>query len=424
MGTIKVLESIQEQDLEERLSETSTFSSSSSSSALPSKGRGLKSGDKAAQDGAPEDHGHRHRHVPSQEVPSAKERTTSTVQVGSVKGGLENGVPISGKVSRTDSKAVNVAPPPTKDVPSTKPGVGDAGEGFIQQSARYQRPTFPLSAAAPGQQNPHRRRSSSKVSTEIPIKVKINKAEPRQRAESETNSTVSEDGESREVHTPLSSVTVTIKNRQQGVTSCTRLNNDVDGQSEVTDESGPSPRGFGKSAPCVTSTPRRRRSSTIDNSNAGKGRVNSSGRERSRSAVSPPGYGTPDSRENWIQDQILAMNSAFEGGEREKEEEETVKETNGDVPTCVETSVRKKSIQFSADVKDPEESTNKVKLNHQSSSERLLCPKKFDLDTETPRRFTFNKVTTRRLLDRVNDIISPELRSRIKTGDMGLKVSS
>ena len=419
MGTIKLLESIQEQDMEERLSETSTFSSSSSS-PWPSQGRHLATGYSTGQHEP--SHDHDHRQVPNEQTTSAKgKRGTSRALANNMEDVLANGAPASGKAGQTDPRAEKLVST-RKGAAPTRAGVGEAGQGAVQRCARYQTPAFPRSADTHGQDLG----ASPKVIVEFPTETKSKKPEPSQEAGSITDSTASEEsGDPRAARTPLTSVTVTIRNKERPVVSSTRVNDDVDVESEVTDGSGLSPTGFPRSAPCVTSTPRRRRSSPEKGSgSAGKRRAKSSGRERSGSAVSPPNSATLESRENWIQDQILAMNSAFHGGEEADVSQETVREADRDVATCVESVHRKKSIQFSEDVKDAKESASEVKLRERSLLEGLLRPKNFDLDAETPRRFTFNKATTRRLLQRVHDVISPELRSRIRTGDMGMKVSS
>nr|KAG5694009.1 hypothetical protein BaRGS_002463 [Batillaria attramentaria] len=81
-----------------------------------------------------------------------------------------------------------------------------------------------------------------------------------------------------------------------------------------------------------------------------------------------------------------------------------------------------KYIQFAPDTLDTKPRSVRPSLQSQSSTERLLRQKEFDLDGDTPRKFSFNKVTTRRLLRRVKEDISQELMTRIRTGDTGLKV--
>ena len=347
MGTIKLLESIQEQDMEERLSETSTFSSSSS--PWPSQGRHLATGYSAGQHEP--SHDHDHRQVPNEQATSAKgKRGTSRALANNMEDVLANGAPASGKAGQTDPRAEKLVST-RKGAASTRAGVGEAGEGAVQRCARYQTPAFPRSADTHGQDLG----ASPKVIVEFPTETKSRKPEPSQEAGSTTDSTASEEsGDPRAARTPLTSVTVTIRNKERPVVSSTRVNDDVDVESEVTDGSGLSPTGFPRSAPCVTSTPRRRRSSPEKGSgSAGKRRAKSSGRERSGSAVSPPTSATLESRENWIQDQILAMNSAFHGGEEADVSQETVREADRDVATCVETVHRKKSIQFSEDGRMP-----------------------------------------------------------------------
>ena len=56
-------------------------------------------------------------------------------------------------------------------------------------------------------------------------------------------------------------------------------------------------------------------------------------------------------------------------------------------------------------------------------SAKLIRLNSGNLDKDNrPSKFTYNIVTTRRLLSRVSDMISPELKHKLATGDTGLKV--
>ncbi|KAL8561959.1 hypothetical protein ACOMHN_001285 [Nucella lapillus] len=111
-------------------------------------------------------------------------------------------------------------------------------------------------------------------------------------------------------------------------------------------------------------------------------------------------------------------------------------------PQPKKTETRNKSLQFSADTEEDGgwsaqtetsrsaqtvtslSAQNATSLSAQTatslSADQLTWTG--DLDADIPCRFLFNQSTTRRLLSRVHDVISPELRSRIKTGNTGLRV--
>ncbi|XP_070200382.1 uncharacterized protein [Littorina saxatilis] len=420
MGTIELLESIQEHDAEDGLSEVSTYSSSS----LTEHERRLLQRNSARkvrlqlEDPAPLstavgqgnhakpllDDGERKSKIDlqaTQQDTRSKDNKLSNEKGINAGRTYDKAEPTTGKLPPASHLGKNIGPATTD----------------LKTSTRLGQPTpetmFPLLAAM---QN-HSSSSQARVIVEKPEDT----IGDRQRAESVASSTITDTSDEREVPTPLTSITVTIKNRDQHVTSSTRRADDVDHTTNNDDNGAQSPSSFRSSRPCVTSTPRQRKPLSNTRTTVGNtSRPGSGNRERTKSAADLPTSNT-DSR---VQDQILAMNSAYETREDEKTKEcGPTRQEDGDqedVDTILAGNEgRKKSIHFCPDTR---ESNAQLILKRLSSTERLLRPKKFDLNAEAPRRYIFNKATTRRLLERVHGVISPEMRSRIKKGDTGLKV--
>ncbi|KAL8592073.1 hypothetical protein ACOMHN_032543 [Nucella lapillus] len=127
------------------------------------------------------------------------------------------------------------------------------------------------------------------------------------------------------------------------------------------------------------------------------------------------------------------MNSACENN---PQGEKVEKENDGEVKEVLDEGLpmnnegeedeekKKTTIRFTKEqiLQDKRDSAKRKSLLNRRASEGALKLKNYDLNAAMARRFTFNKATTRRLIERVEDVISPELRSRIKSGSTGLKV--
>ncbi|XP_076450399.1 uncharacterized protein LOC143286647 [Babylonia areolata] len=281
------------------------------------------------------------------------------------------------------------------------------------------------------------------------------------------------------------------RNKNQQVTS-TRVNNNNnnggggcvngDDQYDMTRGITPSPHGFKRSSPCITSTPRRKRASPTTSTTTTSATikppqgklpvsVNADARKPGQRGINGSSQGTPTQGRGgepttrpdsvgkgevlpkatlhhllhsdpspphplrWVQDQVHAMNS---GGENRPQQEIgerlQLQETEGDRESYDHhlsnedgtdpKEENKATIRFSkeAALQEEREAAHKEYLARRKASESALKVNDFDPNAEAKRRFVFNKATTRRLLGRVEDVISPELRARIKTGNAGLRV--
>ena len=422
MGTITLLESIQEQDTEDRMSDTS-----SASSSWPSQVRD------ATSPANPQ-----HLQVNPQGTASSKPPV---------------GCPPYDHVEAKDRHATGRV---YRGVADSSSSAGHVRASEVDSAAAGQpvsRGKLPLSTAMskpPVHSGMSREKAEDAGRAGGGPPEPVTKPQPEcvskpQRVGSASSSVTSKDSEGQEPpRAPITSITVSIRNKDQHVTS-TRVNDDVSQNFDVTDRSRQSPAPRSKPArtpPCVTSTPRRkipspggtatRRAGQANTraTNSPDNRAASAGRDRGRpSMVLPSADCTEDGRMDWVQDQILAMNPATYDALPQTAREDAALETSElrDVSKDVELDLaepgRKKSIQFSEDTQDPRQTRFQEQQRSRQMSERMLKLKSFDLNAETPRKFSFNKVTTRRLLQRVKDIVSPELMSRISSGNTGLQVA-
>ncbi|KAK7479561.1 hypothetical protein BaRGS_00029198, partial [Batillaria attramentaria] len=239
-------------------------------------------------------------------------------------------------------------------------------------------------------------------------------------------------------HTPLTSVTVTIKDKTHHVdnTSLSEAAQGLGNAEEFSDGRFYSPP-FAGSPPYSTSTPRRanspvklsnRKKIRKENDNLMNHYQQNGGHvfddHTAQSAVNKLSLLAELTDSANIATQNHAGEPKPQIGSENDDEDVSNEEPKAEAENTntEEQNGNNKYIQFAPDTLDTKPRSVRPSLQSQSSTERLLRQKEFDLDGDTPRKFSFNKVTTRRLLRRVKEDISQELMTRIRTGDTGLKV--